>query len=205
MNSAANKSRRQALFADFSRRALSLLESYQKAPLVLLTGGLRTPQLLSSALSNKHADLLGIGRLSVLCPDLPTRLAEQGSDPDHANHTPIPEDFPTTGHRVTSAFSHLLNQMWSLIPDALRPQLPPLIGAGMEMARYSIAIRSLAYGNRNPEPTEGIFAVLQMWSYLSPGSHPLNVPGYQLAWMVIIGLCTLSVFLVAWALMALRQ
>ena len=33
-----------------------------------------------------NADLLGIGRLSVLRPDLPTRLAEQGSDSSH--HTP---------------------------------------------------------------------------------------------------------------------
>ena len=86
MNTSAS-SRRQALFAHFSHRAIAELADTNDAdrPLVMLTGGLATADLMASALQNKHADLLGIGRLSVLHPRLPEMLQNTmsvGTDTD---------------------------------------------------------------------------------------------------------------------------
>ncbi|EPQ52266.1 FMN-linked oxidoreductase [Gloeophyllum trabeum ATCC 11539] len=69
---------RQALFSDFSRKAIAALTALRHdgpkaTPLILLTGGLRTAAQCTSVLENGHAHLLGIGRSSVVYPDFPRR------------------------------------------------------------------------------------------------------------------------------------
>lgn len=210
-NSGSNQSRRQALFADFSTRVVSLLEAHykdstQRPPLVLLTGGLRTAEMLTDALASGHADLLGIGRLSVICPDLPTRLVDhvKGSADQNANF--IPQDFlPSSSiNRVELALAETLDMIWNLVPTFFRPRLPSLIGAGVEMARYNVAIRSLARGNKVPETSKGIPAAIRMWLYLSPGSHSTHTLERRLIWAAIAGAYLLSALLVAWAMTMLR-
>lgn len=75
----ANTSRRQAFFYKFSRRALKAIQSLpiHKAPLVLLTGSLRGRSSMASAIRNQHADLVGSGRPSVVCPSLPTYVLDE--------------------------------------------------------------------------------------------------------------------------------
>ena len=75
-------SRRQALFARASEKALKGLAAWQqenpnaKRPLIVLTGGLCSLDLMTAALHDGHADMLGIGRLSILSPHLPKRLLQ---------------------------------------------------------------------------------------------------------------------------------
>ncbi|KAG6908053.1 hypothetical protein DXG01_006359 [Tephrocybe rancida] len=127
---------RQALFSDFSKTAMDALESLSlgaSSPLILLTGGLRTPELLHIALTSRQSHLLGIGRGSVLCPNLP-RLPKQ--------------------QRLFGTLD-LDDPRWSAPfcpePDLnawprLRSFLPtiPLVGAGISMAWYIVTIRRLA-------------------------------------------------------------
>src|SRR5437868_6285184 len=86
---------RQAFFARFSHQALrSLPPSVPdlRTPLILLTGGLRTPALLHNALVAKHAHLLGIGRGAVLCPDLPQLLKQRSNDDCAQDENPLGQD-----------------------------------------------------------------------------------------------------------------
>ena len=43
-------------------------------PLVMLTGGFTKAEQMATALGAGHADVLGVGRMSVLYPDLPRRI-----------------------------------------------------------------------------------------------------------------------------------
>src|ERR1700722_19706599 len=109
----STSSARQALFARFSHEALKLLEGLpQPTPLVLLTGGLRSPAHLHTALTSRHAHLLGIGRGSVLCPRLPEVLKERSRD----DRTPFGRRCGLDKGRV-----------WRMLPRI------KLIGAGGEM------------------------------------------------------------------------
>lgn len=180
-NSAAEPSKRQALFARFSRRALAELKIMAAAspavprPLIMLTGGLSTPELMQSALSHGHSDLLGIARLSVTSPELP-RLLEQRArgrkaaqvDVKHMTFSNL-----NAGHILESC----LVSLWTRIPDRLRPQFPRLIGAGAEMASYTVAMRSLSLPPIISEFEEhslqtGLAQVIHMWLYVAPGPWP---------------------------------
>ncbi|KAF8888590.1 hypothetical protein BD779DRAFT_1611297 [Infundibulicybe gibba] len=74
------KPARQALFSRFSHQAVATLELLQHSnasppPAILLTGGLRTPNLLRTALSANHAHLLGIGRYIPFGPEPDLRVS----------------------------------------------------------------------------------------------------------------------------------
>jgi hypothetical protein len=126
----SSASSRQALFARFSLQALKSLESLpQPTPLILLTGGLRTPAHLHTAMISRHAHLLGIGRGSVVCPDLPIVLASRQPD-DITPFAPEP-DLSRSSHRF-----------WKWLPRV------KLIGAGVGMAWHVVAMRALAVGGR---------------------------------------------------------
>ena len=97
-------SRRQALFARFSRRALAELSRFTsfsasgaRPPLIILTGGVNTSALFASALRDKHADLLGVGRTSILYPELPKLLKddqfEYGRQAEWIPRKPMPLNF----------------------------------------------------------------------------------------------------------------
>jgi len=125
---------RQALFSRFSREVVNTLHSCQETtgplpPLVLLTGGLKTPEILYTALSSNHAHLLGIGRGSVLCPDLPTLLKGLVG--------PAGTTCPDAAWSVAFRPEH---DLW------LQKYLPsiPLVGASINMMWHTIMMRRLA-------------------------------------------------------------
>ncbi|KIM46043.1 hypothetical protein M413DRAFT_441104 [Hebeloma cylindrosporum] len=139
----ASNSPRQAFFARFSHRALLALENLRQEPacpgylpLILLTGGLRTPGLLQKALALKHADLLGIGRGSVLCPDLPSVLAQRLQDLKTWGDIPFQ---PEPDLQLPGIFSYpIFRSIWEFVPKV------KLIGAGLGMAWYVVAMRHIA-------------------------------------------------------------
>lgn len=167
---------RQAFFTEFAHAVKHRLASSQisKPPLILLTGGLRTLSLMSSVLTHDHADLLGIGRLSVLCPDLPRTLeaATTGDVNLKADEFPMA---PIPGPELASPwplwrFSHLLIsflvRMWML----LHVRLPKLVGAGSETAWYVVMMRRIAKQKEVDYSVGRVDAVLRMWLWLAPGS-----------------------------------
>ncbi len=146
----SNISRRQAFFARFSAQALRSLEGLpDPKPFILLTGGLRTPAHLHGALRARHAHLFGIGRGSVLRPDLPSALRARAPE-DSAPFMREPD----------------LDAGWwfNFLPRS------PLIGAGVGMAWYVVCIRRIAANG--PQAVErhmamgGIEAVLRMFLWI---------------------------------------
>jgi hypothetical protein len=150
---------RRALFSDISFRILKVLQSLPRpTPLVLLTGGLRTPALLHSALESEHTHLLGIGRGSVLCPNMPDVLRDRACD-DHAPLAPEPHLF--------------INKHW---PSTWLPKIR-LIGAGIGMAWYVVRIRYIALATtiRGPHSdVGGIDAIVRMWLWSGYGDATLR-------------------------------
>lgn len=156
-------SKRQAFFARFSRQALKTLDSLrasatQTVPLILLTGGLRTPALLHSALEQRHADLLGIGRGSVLCPDLPVVLRSRSHNQDDTPFAAEP-DFSTPN----ILRQRPLSWIWSLIPKI------ELIGAGIGMSWFVVRMRAMSYPEfkigSQTNNIGGIEAVVRLWAW----------------------------------------
>ncbi|GJE85310.1 FMN-linked oxidoreductase [Phanerochaete sordida] len=185
--SGGSGSKRQAIFSRFSKSALRELEKLQEAspglqrPLVLLTGGLSSVDVMTSALDHNHADLLGIGRLSVLCPHLPSTLKEPARNhleppalvPGIKPWDMEPLYSPTSWHTVEMVVLLPVLYLWNLIPTSLRPRFPRLIGAGAEMAWYTVAMRNLAAAGtpdyRHIYAGPGLGAVVRMWLYVAPG------------------------------------
>ncbi|KAJ7136590.1 hypothetical protein C8R44DRAFT_767410 [Mycena epipterygia] len=124
LTTAASSSARQAIFASFADHALRAVESVPRTPLILLTGGLATRAQLHTALSAPHAHLLGLGRSAVLRPDLPQLLRDPGA-PDKLFGAP--PDLRVGGRFVLSRLPRI-----------------KLLGAGVAMAWYIIALRRLA-------------------------------------------------------------
>lgn len=159
---------RQALFADFSKRAMEVIESLaQPKPLILLTGGLRTPYHLYSALASQHTHLLGLGRGSVLCPDLPEILGDR----DENDRTPfaLEPSLEVGPHWLYAC-------VWTWLPKV------KLVGAGMGMAWYIIRIRHIAIVSGTADKDidmSGIEAVLRMWLWIGYGG--IGKPGRGLS------------------------
>ncbi|KAJ3539614.1 hypothetical protein NM688_g6339 [Phlebia brevispora] len=187
VNSSAS-SRRQALFSRFSRRALAELEKdhAKERPLVLLTGGLTTSELFASALQERHADLLGVGRLSILYPELPRLLKEATSTGEAGFLNTLEHTYLAAGKkpwdvapdlrkmpahtRAERALTGFISSSWARIPPTVRPQFPKLIGAGVEMAWYNVVMRNIATGAADADVGDGLGATVRMWMYIAPGS-----------------------------------
>ncbi|KAF8524274.1 hypothetical protein BU17DRAFT_43062 [Hysterangium stoloniferum] len=144
----ANASPRQAFFASFSRKVVQSMpiSGTKSTPLIILTGGLRTPSQMARIISHKHAHLLGLGRLSVLCPDFPHRISPvvvvRG---DEDALLPIPE------------------------PNLYCPRwFPKLVGAGVGTAWYVVAMRQIARGKDINSRMGSIGAVFWMWIWAGP-------------------------------------
>ena len=169
--SAGAASPRQAFFAQFARKARECLKTDFPAdvnlPLILLTGGLRSPAHLQSALDAGHADLLGIGRGSILRPDLPVVLQERILTAA-ASGTSIALDDEPLGHQPDGDM-----QLPRWVPQI------PLIGAGLSGAWYHVRIRRIAAsqlekrvdGKSLPAPLpafgmSGIEAMVRMWVWV---------------------------------------
>ncbi|KAF4564679.1 hypothetical protein EYR36_002617 [Pleurotus pulmonarius] len=125
---------RQALFTRFSREALlAVASTVANPPLILLTGGFSSPAQLNTALDSKHADLLGIGRFSIICPDLPLTL-RQNAHPPNSYFSSRPSIESADPMESNSAFAWLWKQIKQI----------KLIGAGTGNAWYKLALRELA-------------------------------------------------------------
>ncbi|KIO14080.1 hypothetical protein M404DRAFT_120904, partial [Pisolithus tinctorius Marx 270] len=162
---------RQAFFSHFSRMVIEHINrdpapsNPTPVPVILLTGGLRTPAHLQTALDAGHADLLGIGRGSITCPDLPVVLQKRLS----------------YGENRVGYQSKKDTEPFACDPgDDLKPPfwLPKvgLIGASFQLAWYTVRIRSIAesrirHGSRNGKPGADSYphgmgateAMLKMW------------------------------------------
>lgn len=149
MTPSRSKSPRQAFFARFSQRAMEALTQVVSSspPLILLTGGLRTPALLYTALSSGHAHLLGIGRGSVLCPNLPEILKHLDDTPNLGAADTRPRDAHTL-FASDPDLSITSSRLWSRLLGGSRKI--SLMGAGIGMAWYIVMIRKLA-----TKPLEG--------------------------------------------------
>ncbi|KAF8549044.1 FMN-linked oxidoreductase [Imleria badia] len=162
---------RQAFFAQFAKRARECLKTDFPAnvnvPLILLTGGLRSPSHLQSALDAGHADLLGIGRGSILRPDLPTIFQERILNAA-ASGTSIALDDEPFAYEPDNDIK---------LPSWV-PQIP-LVGAGVGIAWYNVRMRWIARsqlekkidGTSFPVPLpafgmSGIEAMVRMWVWL---------------------------------------
>jgi len=176
----SRSSSRQAFFASFSSKAINALSDVpaRSRPLVLLTGGLHSPGHLQTALSSKHADLLGVGRTSILCPDLPqvlrTRLTVEDKD---QLFTPFKPE-PKTG----LDFVHVWPWSW------VWPYIPKikLVGGGVQMAWYVNAIRDLASRKghedfRHDYSLGGLGAVVRMWTWCPSDPSLTRLKGVALA------------------------
>ena len=165
-----SKSPRQAYFAHFSHQALQTLESLPKtstsppSPLILLTGGLRTPAVLRTVLKSRHAHLLGIGRGSVLCPNLPSILKQKENDLSRWDDIPFQREPDLSLPRILNYWP--LNWAWSLVPKI------KLIGAGVGIAWYIVTIRHVSHASRSGSdiiPNHdmgGLGAVFWMWFWI---------------------------------------
>jgi hypothetical protein len=148
----ASSNPRQAFFARYSAKAMeTLAEEAQRLkirpPLVLLTGGLRTTEAMCGALRRRHADLLGLGRPSILSPLLPRKLVNapaSGNDLEGPGRTIVDEP-------------NLQRSMFSWLP------LPKLVGAGAGMAWYVVQMRRLSRGQDVDYRLGPTVAVVRMW------------------------------------------
>ncbi|OCH85726.1 FMN-linked oxidoreductase [Obba rivulosa] len=229
------KSARQALFAHFSRRAMQALSAGplprhgmhtrpgsalsagdaaekpgSRPPLILLTGGFRSLPLLVSALRQQHAHLLGVGRLSVLCPDLPARLhsalsknkngsapaalADLIEEPDLGVGRPPPPGSLSRSlrYRLERALVSAFFALWSLLPV----ELPKLVGAGANMAWHIVMMRRVAAGREVDYSVGGLGAVVRMWLWTAPASE--TIAATQDIWdsWVVMGLIGVVIGLV---------
>jgi hypothetical protein len=215
MDHARGLSGRQALFARFSRRALQELVDLEKTspglsrPLILLTGGFSSLEMMTSAMDNGHADLIGVGRLSILCPQLPRLLEASRDDSDdtssrqhvflstHLASVHKPWDAHSSRAMPWPSVEHILAQiiifLWAAIPIQLRPQFPKLIGSGMEMGWYTVAMRDIPETDtldfERPDVGTGLGAIIRMWLYVAPG------PWKRQPWCCSLAVCVVGLAL----------
>jgi hypothetical protein len=165
----AKQSSRQAFFSQFSRRAMQALptrtSNSHANPLILLTGGFRSPSGLGYALAQNHTHLLGIGRLSVLHPDLPALLKSHGS-----GFLPLPEPDLTQ-----SIFDHFL----AFLGQAFGIKFPRLVGASAEMSWYNVQMRFSVSGRRRIKVGR-VEALVRMWLWTAPSIRTAKCSGHGL-------------------------
>ncbi|KAF8842883.1 FMN-linked oxidoreductase [Paxillus ammoniavirescens] len=188
--SAKATSPRQAFFAHFAKEARDAMRIDAPAdvtvPLVLLTGGLRSPAHLRTALDAGHADILGIGRGSVLRPDLPAILHGRIAKAT-AGGTSIASDGEPFAHEPDADLK---------VPSWF-PQIP-LIGAGVSIAWYNVRMRRIAEsqmvktsdGKQPPAPPptfemSGVEAMIRMWIWMD--WNKLKFPAVSIAMLMLAG------------------
>ncbi len=123
---------------------------------------MRSPAIFQDALARGHADLVGIGRGSVLAPDLPLLLKEfyacqQDRDGDESR------DFLIKQPTLSCAETPLIRVAASILRSLGILPLPSLIGAGTAMAWYVVAMRRISRGQKVDYRMGGIHAVVRMW------------------------------------------
>ena len=166
---------RQAFYARFARKARSAIHaltssSQHRRPLVILTGGMRSPATVQDALSQGHADLIGIGRGSVLAPDLPLLLKEfysrgRTGTPDLGGDSEdnMQADFPSQQPSLSYADTPLICLATSVLRSFGIFPLPSLIGAGAATAWYAVAMRRISGGRAINHRMGPIQATFMLW------------------------------------------
>ena len=126
----ASVSKRQAFFSKFSRKVHECLPTGSNTPLIALTGGFRTYATINSALANDHAELIGIGRLSIQDPHAPIRLRSEGCD-----YVPPP---------VPDYTVSVWDRLFDFLGRVTGVKVPVLMGAGREMCWYTVQLEKVA-------------------------------------------------------------
>ena len=132
---------------------------------------MRSPATFQDALSQGHADLIGIGRGSVLAPNLPVLLEEFCSrqqagtpdDRDDDNKVMMGQDFPVQQPTLSYAETPPMRIVVSVLRLLGILPLPSLVGAGAVTAWYILAMRRISRGQRINYHMGGIRASLLMW------------------------------------------
>lgn len=144
MTEKLSASNRQAFFSTFSRQAVAALSKSELTgaqahppPIIMLTGGFRSASQMISALEQQHAQIIGVGRMSVVCPDLPRVLSSHRS---------------STGRGGPSVDLEAIEL--PALPNFPTPSwFPRLVGAGVNMTWYVAEIRRIS----SPHPRNGPF------------------------------------------------
>jgi hypothetical protein len=123
-------SKRQAFFSQFSRKVHECLPGGPNTPLIALTGGFRTYATINTALSSGHAELIGVGRLSIHDPHAPLRLKSEGRD-----YVPPPAPDYTIS---------IWDQLFYFLGWFTGVKVPVLMGAGREMCWYTVQLEKVA-------------------------------------------------------------
>ncbi|KAI0832311.1 hypothetical protein BC628DRAFT_1406804 [Trametes gibbosa] len=164
------KSPRQVVFESFAEQSMRILaesansDASRRPPLVVVTGGLHTLPRMASVLAHNHTDLLGVGRLSVVCPDAPRELAASlerraRGEPDDF----LMEDFPTQGswlgHRPRSllslrALERAVSYVFLLACSFVPVRLPRIVGASAATNWYCFMLRYTMLG-KEPDYSVG--------------------------------------------------
>src|SRR5258708_4136551 len=138
---------RQAFFARFARKARDAIHAQAPSSprhlLVLLTGGMRSPEIFEDALSQGHADLIGIGRGSVLEPRLPLLLRKLYSGRAAGALNRERDEvrvFSFQQPTLSSSGTPLIRTVLSILRALGILPLPTLIGAGAAMAWYVVTM-----------------------------------------------------------------
>ncbi|KAI6043903.1 hypothetical protein EDC04DRAFT_2562065 [Pisolithus marmoratus] len=166
---------RQAFFSRFSREVIEHINrdpapsNASPVPVVVLTGGLRSPAHLQTALDASHADLLGIGRGSITCPNLPVVLQERSTHAENRIGYQFRED--------TEPFA--CEPGGGLKPPFCLPKVG-LIGASFGLAWYTVRMRSIAESQIRNDTRNGtsrsdyyqrdmgtMEAMLRMWIWVN--------------------------------------
>ncbi|KAJ8502609.1 hypothetical protein ONZ45_g11596 [Pleurotus djamor] len=180
---------RQVFFSQFSQEALAALDKAHydhPRPLVILTGGFSAPSQMYSALQCKHADLLGIGRYSVMFPELPLLLRQQeakGLPPSTASFGAR----PLVESNSVARQSGICTWLWNEIAQV------KLVGSGVGVAWYTVTLRRMAETEEHQPQSDPrtrnyndtlqldmtpLRAVASMWLWLGPNYsdvHTVNL------------------------------
>ncbi|KAG8919531.1 hypothetical protein FRC01_001240, partial [Tulasnella sp. 417] len=154
----ATASPRQAFFAKFSRLALKAIPQGDGMPVIILTGSLRTKEVMTRTIHDGHAHLIGIGRPAVICPSYAKALLEPPSS-KAAGDDHLPVDFPDPPS-----------------PFWLKMLNTGLIGAGLNTAWHcalmwrigndywnGLAVGRVKGGTLGVPQIGGIQALLELW------------------------------------------
>ena len=174
------RSPRQVVFEAFAARSMEILASCtptatnRPPPLVMLTGGLNTLPRMSSVLSHDHAHLLGIARLAVTHPQLPTELSSalaRGApnpfltEPPKQTELGTPPKARLNLRTLERLLYYVLRLLWVLIPA----RIPRIVGASASVAWYNIMLRRLAFG-QDVDYSIGTFGAT-LRHYFAPAPH----------------------------------
>jgi hypothetical protein len=163
---------RQAFFARFARKARDAIRAQASSspqhPLVLLTGGMRSPDVFEDALSQGHADLIGLGRGSVLAPRLPLLLrklysGQAAGDLDRKSDDDVAREFSFQQPTLSCSDTPLIRAAVSILRGLGILPLPTLIGAGAAMAWYIVTMSRTSRGRGIDYQMGGLRVVLTMW------------------------------------------